>query len=44
MYNELIEVLNKWEIDIRTIDIKHYDKNIEVLINGHYVYTIEKTD
>lgn len=44
MYNELIEVLNKWGIDIRTLNIKHYENSIEVLINGHYIYTIEKTN
>ena len=44
MYNELIEVLNEWGIDIRTLNIKYYEKYIEVLINGHYIYTIEKTN
>ena len=42
MYNELINIINKWGIDIRTISIKHYEKNIEILINEHYIYTINK--
>lgn len=44
MYNGLINLLNKWGIDIRTLKMKHYDNKIEILVNGHYIYTIEKTN
>lgn len=42
MYNELIEVLNKWGIDIHEISFKHCDDVIMVLINGHYNITLNK--
>lgn len=44
MYNELIDVLNKWSIDVHNISLKHYDNFIEVLINGHYIFILEKTN
>lgn len=42
MYNNIINLLNKWGTDIHSMSFKHYDDFIELLINGHYIIILEK--
>lgn len=42
MYDKLVDFMNIWGQDIRTISIKHYDDCIECLVNGHYILTLNK--
>lgn len=44
MFIELEELIKKWGTDIRTISIQNYKDYMEVLVNGHYIFKIEKTN
>ena len=42
MLEEILDLFKIWGRDIRYISIKYYDDYIELLINKHYIYRIEK--
>lgn len=44
MFDELIMILDEWNVDIHNISFKYYDNFVEVLINNHYIITMNKTN